>query len=244
MTHNALLTDFHADGTYDTLHQGIRRQVKALGLEKVWKDAFTAYLLATVKHETAGTFRPIDEIGGKQTRYAPFFGRGFVQLTWRKNYQKYNDLLQLDLVANPSIALRSDVSLFILVHGCYFGIFTGRGFNDFDSPGPDDFEEMRKIVNGTDRAELIAGYARKFLTANTVPSTPKSPSRVPMTILKEKVSARVPLSPVPPESLPIPLEPQEALLPIPRPDGTLLAFLAALGKLMAMFGHSFEESKR
>jgi hypothetical protein len=233
----ALLTDFHADGTYETLHQGIRSQVKALGLSSVWKEIFTAYLLATVKHETAGTFRPIEEIQGSRARYAPYFGRGFVQLTWLKNYQKYNDLLQLDMVANPTIACRSDVALFILVHGCYFGVFTGRGFNDYHSPGPDDFSDMRAIVNGSDRADLIAGYARQFLAANL--KTQVKPSKTqaepagqrptPLQILKDKQK--------PLEAPLTGLDATEPVLPLKTPDQSLVAFLAALGKLMTMFGH-------
>jgi hypothetical protein len=226
----ALLTDFHADGTYETLHQGIRRQVVALGLAPVWKEVYTAYLLATVKHETAGTFRPIEEIQGSRTRYAPYFGRGFVQLTWLKNYQKYNDLLQLDMVANPTIACRSDVALFILVHGCYYGVFTGRGFNDYHSSGPDDFSDMRAIVNGSDRSELIASYARKFLSANLAGNkTEVKPSKTPLQVLKDKQK--------PLESPPVVLDASEPALPLPKPDQTLVAFLAALGKLMTMFGH-------
>ena len=55
-----------------------------------------AYVLATILHETAATFLPIEEYGkGKGRVYGKkdpvtghaYFGRGLVQLTWKKNYQ-------------------------------------------------------------------------------------------------------------------------------------------------------------
>jgi hypothetical protein len=159
-----LVTDFHCDGTVETLHQGIRQQVKSLGLPHRWKFLYTAYALATVEHECAGKWRPIEEYGkGKGHDYPPYYGRGLVQLTWRRNYQLYQDLLGMPLVANPEIALRSDVSLYILVHGMYYGRFTGRGFYKWPDPTVSDLVEMRTIINGTDKAVRIANLAKKYL---------------------------------------------------------------------------------
>jgi hypothetical protein len=45
-----------------------------------------AYILATAEHESY--FRPIKEIGGTKRPYAPYFGRGYVQLTHKGNYAK------------------------------------------------------------------------------------------------------------------------------------------------------------
>lgn len=54
-----------------------------------------AYVLATVEWETAKTFKPVREAfwlseawRKKNLRYYPFYGRGYVQLTWEKNYKK------------------------------------------------------------------------------------------------------------------------------------------------------------
>jgi hypothetical protein len=38
-----------------------------------------AYILATAEWESR--FSPIEEIGGKNKSYAPYYGRGYVQLT-------------------------------------------------------------------------------------------------------------------------------------------------------------------
>ena len=167
------LVNWAADGTASGMREGIIEQVKRLGVAPHWKDIYTAYTLATVKHETGNRFRPVKEIMAspnrqpklyrRQQRYSPYFGRGLVQITWKKNYEKYERLLAMPLIEHPEMVLRSDVSLFILVHGMYYGTFTGVGFDDYTNPEEDDFIEMREIVNGSDKAKLIAGYASQYL---------------------------------------------------------------------------------
>ncbi len=60
-----------------------------------WPLAFTAYALATACHETAYTMQPVREAfwlseNWRRThlRYYPFYGRGYVQLTWKANYER------------------------------------------------------------------------------------------------------------------------------------------------------------
>ena len=55
----------------------------------------TAYVLATALWETARTMKPVveafwktDAWRKKNLRYYPWHGRGFVQLTWDKNYDR------------------------------------------------------------------------------------------------------------------------------------------------------------
>jgi hypothetical protein len=64
-----------------------------------------AYVLATVRWETGQTFQPVKEkraskdknprLWKLQNRYwsSGFFGRGYVQITWEKNYQKAGERL-------------------------------------------------------------------------------------------------------------------------------------------------------
>lgn len=130
-----------------------------------------AYVLATAEHETGGTMLPVREAGYlkrpgfylRKLRYFPYYGRGHVQLTWRANYQKYQDLLGLPLVANPDLVLRFDVSVFILVHGMRTGAFTGKRLSDYIHGRHADYYSARRIVNGTDRATHIAALARRWL---------------------------------------------------------------------------------
>ena len=122
-----------------------------------------AYILATVRHETAHTYRPIDEYGGAKTRYAPYWGRGYVQLTWLANYRKYSQLTGKDLVNHPDLAKDPFTAAFILVHGFRMGGFTGAKISDYINGSHCDFYNARRCINGLDKAELIAGYARTWL---------------------------------------------------------------------------------
>ena len=45
------------------------------------------------------------------------------------------------------------------------GDFTGKDLADYIDEDNCDYVEARRIVNGTDRAEQIAGYAEKFEAA-------------------------------------------------------------------------------
>lgn len=133
-----------------------------------------AYILATVQHETADSFQPVKEsyfLGEPQgenhrktLRYYPFYGRGYVQLTWDYNYRKYSDLLGLDLVNDPDLVMRPDISLFILVDGMKQGVFTGRKLDDHISDDRVDFLKARWIINGNDQAKLIKKYAMSWQT--------------------------------------------------------------------------------
>lgn len=142
---------------------------------------YPAYVMATVQHETAGTYRPIEEAGHiksyetaqrirKKLRYAPYWGRGYVQLTHKYNYQKYTNILGLDLLSNPDLVMEKDLSLFILVHGMVLGMFTNHKMRQFVLGDNVDVIQMRSVVNGIprghtlpDKAELIAKHYEKHL---------------------------------------------------------------------------------
>lgn len=137
-----------------------------------------AYMFATVKHECAGTWLPIEEYGkGKGRKYgAPvtttdpegreytnvYFGRGYVQLTWDYNYRGMGTALGNRLLFEPDLALRPDVAYRIMSHGMRRGSFTGRKLADYLNAEKTDYVNARKIINGLDKAELIAGYATKL----------------------------------------------------------------------------------
>lgn len=132
-----------------------------------------AYVLATVEHETGGTFKPVTEaywlknpdkyLKEHHGDYYPYYGRGFVQLTWDYNYKKYGEILNIDLLNNPSLALNPNVALFILVHGFKHGTFTGKKLTDYINTDKCDFVNARKCINGLDKAKHIARLAKKYL---------------------------------------------------------------------------------
>lgn len=129
-----------------------------------------AYVLATTQWETNQTFQPVreaywlsDDWRKRNLRYYPFYGRGYVQLTWKNNYKKYAQLLDVDMVTDPDIAMQPEISLFILVHGFKTGTFTGRKISDYIDSTKTNFIAARRCINGTDKAHEIAELARKFL---------------------------------------------------------------------------------
>ena len=144
-----------------------------------------AYLLATAFHETAQTMQPIHERGGRPyfDRYEPntragrnlgntrpgdgylFRGRGYVQLTGRRNYLLASEKTGTDLVADPDMALRPAIAAHILVQGCLEGWFTGHRLDEYLP----DYTAARRVVNGTDRAVEIAHYAADFERALMLP---------------------------------------------------------------------------
>ena len=99
-----------------------------------------------------------------------FYGRGHVQLTWYDNYQRATRELNqnlpenehIDLVAQPDLALNNDISAKIIVLGMKQGWFTGKKLADYINDHRTDFVSARRIVNGTDKADQIARYARIF----------------------------------------------------------------------------------
>ena len=137
-----------------------------------------AYCLATAHHET-GNFKYLREIWGPtaaQKRYEGradlgntqkgdgkrFMGRGLVHITGRRNYTDWSKRLGLDLLKNPELAEKPEIAVRILVEGMKLGTFTGKKLSDYITLNKSDFKGARRIVNGTDKADLIAGYAREY----------------------------------------------------------------------------------
>lgn len=146
-----------------------------------------AYVLATAYHETAATMQPVRETLAKTDAEAarrlerawkagklpwvktPYWradngkywiGRGYVQLTHKVNYERAGKRMGVDLVADPSAAMSPMLAARIIVQGMSEGWFTGVKMSDCAT-----YRDMRKVVNGMDRADMIAGYAAKFETA-------------------------------------------------------------------------------
>lgn len=137
-----------------------------------------AYMLATVQHECAGTWRPIEEYGkgagrpygrpvvvtdpqGKRYRNV-YYGRGYVQLTWKANYQRMGKLLKNRLLYNPALALRPAIAYRIMSAGMRRGLFTGKKLADYIHGKKADYVNARRIINGLDQAQKLARNAVKL----------------------------------------------------------------------------------
>jgi len=70
------------------------------------------------------------------------------------------------------------VALRAAFEGMIKGMFTGRKLADYISAERHDFVNARRIINGTDRASLVAGYAEAFLFALRKARAPVISSRL------------------------------------------------------------------
>jgi len=90
-------------------------------------------------------------------------GRGYIQITWKNNYQKCADIFRRDLVNNPDLALEPQLSYNIASYGMRMGIFTGKKIGKYINGSVADYVKARAVINGKgDQAEKIAEYASKF----------------------------------------------------------------------------------
>jgi putative chitinase len=200
--------------------------------------SWVAYVLATAHHETGRTMQPIHEFGGPEylrknydvtgnkpdrarrmgntrpgdgVRYA---GRGYVQLTWKMNYERMGKKLGVDLVGSPDLAMRPDLAARIMRVGMEEGLFTGLSLSDYLKATTTDYLNARRIINGMDKAALIAGHAREYEAAL------RAAGYVP----EGKPAPRPPAAPV------VPMLPPDVPAPNPAPAapvGFWQRFLAA-----------------
>lgn len=154
-------------------------------------DEQTAYVLATAFWETARTMKPVRETLAANDEQAiirldrawdrgqlpwvsrpywrrdtdgkAWFGRGFVQLTHKANYQKAARETGVDVVSDPSRMLDPEISADVLVIGMQRGWFTGKALSDYIGGGRRDYINARRVVNGTDKASEIANLAERYL---------------------------------------------------------------------------------
>lgn len=148
-----------------------------------------AYMLATTYHETAFTMQPISEFGDTE-RFsrlyedradlgnnhpgdgAKFHGRGYVQLTGRRNYTAMTSIVREfypsvpDFTDDPEATKDPRYAAIIMFYGMFLGIFTGKALKNYIGD-PDkgqfvDYFNARRVINGLDRARKIEGYAKEF----------------------------------------------------------------------------------
>lgn len=102
--------------------------------------------LANIIQETAAlkTLAEYDSLDGTYLRskpYYPYYGRGYIQLTWRDNYRAAGKALGVDLVADPSL-LEEDKDLAARAAVWYWN---SRGCSDYADRG--DFGAVCELIN-------------------------------------------------------------------------------------------------
>jgi predicted chitinase len=134
-----------------------------------------AYVVQTAWHESDGLMDMTEDrarLGRQPALYAAqnrywgtgYWGRGFIQVTWKSNYQKLGKLLGLDLVRNPDHLLDEHVAAEALVLGMELGLYTTRKLNDYFNDHRTDWVNARRIVNGLDCAKQIGEDALTIYT--------------------------------------------------------------------------------
>ena len=136
-----------ASNCYDLIQTGLI----SLG---IYTDLTMAGAMATIRVETAKTFKPIEEYTSGQQYEGrkdlgndvpgdgvKFKGRGYIQLTGRFNYEAYTHKLGIDLTCSPELALEPQISAKIFCQ--YF-----KDKNCHLYCNAKNWEMVRKMVNG------------------------------------------------------------------------------------------------
>lgn len=105
-------------------------------------------------------------------------GRGYEQMTWHNNYLNASQITGVDLVNNPDLAMQPDIAALIMFAGMTDAkiifedkhddknfSFTGRTLEDYFNDDTEDWYNARRIINGTDHAQMIAETAQDFFAA-------------------------------------------------------------------------------
>ena len=149
-----------------------------------------AYVLSTVKWESG--FKNQPEIWRwewkrywaiDQSTWQAYYGRWFVQLTWKGNYEKFTQIIrnswrdfkdnngniikwsEVDLVNNPDMTLQSnDLAAFILMYWMKNWSFTWKKLDDFINSTGTDFYNARSIINWmSSKPKDYADEAKSYL---------------------------------------------------------------------------------
>ena len=164
--------------------------VNALQEEGILDPNTLAYALATVQHETAESFSPVNEGYYNDAKYGyepgftgrssalkngysggeNYYGRGFIQLTHDYNYKKFGERLGLGdaLVKNPEMANDPAISARILA-----AFMKDNGVAELAQKG--DFYNARAPINSKDydSYQRIADTANSYKSALTPPMPPE-----------------------------------------------------------------------
>ena len=214
-----------------TLHQsqvdGIEFLLTAIEGDDRWESVpQVSYFFATVQHETAARYQPIKEFRAKegssgranQDRYwlTGYYGRGYVQITWKKNYEKFG------IADEPEKALEPETAYEIATKGMLEGLFTGHKLSEFIKDEKRDYHNARRVINGLDKAREIADHAQNFEAILTAAANDSAELEVKAPEVKApQVTAQ---EPVPPAAL---QAPKPTVTPVSAPGTSIVTKIAA-----------------
>lgn len=107
-------------------------------------------VIGTTAIETAHTFMPVreafwlsEEWRAANLRYYPWYGRGYIQLTWESNYRYFGAMIGVDLTSNPDRAMDPLVAAQVMAAFCKVNGVA-------DAFEREDWREGRRLVQGAD----------------------------------------------------------------------------------------------
>jgi len=119
------------------------------GFNKTFKDfnidtcARKSHFLAQVFHES-GSLKYTKEIGGQNADYAPYFGRGLIQLTFETNYKAFGKKIGEDVYSTDENRAKIEVNPYAVLSAGFF--WDNNKLNAIADK--DDFIKICRSVNG------------------------------------------------------------------------------------------------
>jgi putative chitinase len=164
-----LATAYHEVGP-NMVPVGENLNYSASGLLATWPTRFNAVTakLYERKPEKIANFVYCNRMGNGDEKSGEgwkYRGRDFCQTTGKSNYERAARFAGVDLVKYPERISEPSIACHTIVVGMKLGWFTGRKLSDYITGAKRDFTGARRIINGTDKAEKVAGYAEKFYKA-------------------------------------------------------------------------------
>jgi len=152
-----------------------------------------------------------------------WLGRGLPQVTHLENYAWAEEATGIPFTKNPDLMLAMENAIPVMFIGMIEGKFTGKKLGDYFDVDTEDWFNARRIINATESAEKVAGYAKQFHSA----------------LLTAHAAATEVRIPPPPDIEPMPPKAPDIVLPSPGARGNLPptpTFWAAVKQLFSTKG--------